>query len=122
MSKRGLRDLAQQIEEVAREHSNFSQVTGIIDVAAGYINALARISEINSAEARHSIAEVRFDYINHEGRKGQRRALIRNIRWGTSDWYATPQWLLLCWDLDKQDMREFALANMSNITQVDLPR
>lgn len=42
------------------------------------------------------------------------------LRHGTSQWYPVPQWLLMAWDLDKQDWREFALARMfTNLDALD---
>ena len=115
---KSLRGLAQSLEVTAREHPCWSQVHQIVVVLTGYITALARVSEVNQSEALHH-QELTFTYANWRGEVGTRRVRPLTVRWGTSDWYKTPQWLLLCWDLDKDDMREFALANMCDIKQQD---
>ena len=118
MPKHGLRDLAAQLEAVAREHPNFSQVTTIVDVFTGYINAMARIAEINQGEAQPN-QTIEFDYTNYRGEQSHRKARILAVRWGTSDWHPEAQWLLMCWDLAKDEFREFAMKDMTNLKQED---
>lgn len=115
-----LRGLAQQLDAVARAHPCYSQVDKVVFVLLGTITALARIQEINQDQARPQ-QELAFNYVNYRGQTGRRKVRPLSIRWGTSDWYKTPQWLLSCWDLDKDDMREFAIANMTDIVQENRP-
>ena len=113
-----LRGLANSIEELARNHPRWSQIHDLVLVLTGSICAISRVAEVNQSEAL-AHQELTFDYVNYRGEKGVRKVRPLTIRWGTSDWYKTPQWLLMCWDLDKNDMREFAIANMSNVQQQD---
>lgn len=54
--------------------------------------------------------KVTFWYRNHRGEEGYRRVRPISLRYGTSDYYKEPQWLLLALDLEKDAEREFALA------------
>jgi hypothetical protein len=115
------RDLARKIEELAREHPCFSQVTTIVDVMCGYMCAIARLQEMNQDAARTQ-QTMTFSYKNYRGELSSRH--VRPLgppRWGTSEWYPEPQWLLMAWDLDKGAAREFALDNIdkSTIKQFD---
>lgn len=49
----GLRDLASQIEKVAREHPEWSRAHEIVLHCTGYLQAVARCSDIN-----HGLAEA----------------------------------------------------------------
>lgn len=52
-----LRDLARQIEKVAQEHFCYGQVNTIIQNAVDHICAIARVEELNRAEARRTIPD-----------------------------------------------------------------
>ena len=118
--KHSLRDLSAQIEAVGRAHPAWSQAHRVVYHCTEYLNTLARIAEINQDDAR-PVQLLEFSYVNYKGIVGTRRVNPLSVRWGTSEWYSSPQWLLMCWDLDKQDRREFALLGMSDIKQVDRP-
>jgi hypothetical protein len=47
-----LRDLADKIDKVAREHSSFSVVHEITNNCVSHIRAVARVHELNVLEAR----------------------------------------------------------------------
>lgn len=115
-----LRGLAQQIEEIGRNHPEWSRVHNIVLTLTGYLAALARVSEFAQAEGLHHQV-IEFDYVNWRGEAARRQVKPMTVRWGTSDWYKEPQWLLSCWDLERKDVREFALANMTNVKQQDRP-
>lgn len=57
-------------------------------------------------------AETHFRYINHRGGITDRRVISRRLLYGSTEYYPEPQWLLECWDLDKNDYRTFALKNI----------
>ena len=59
---------------------------------------------------------IEFDYTNYKGEQGHRRALVQNFKYGSTEYHKEPQWLMRCFDLDKQDFRDFAMRDMSNIT------
>lgn len=55
---------------------------------------------------------LRFRYVNHRGETSVRDVRPVMLRWGTSDYYTTPQWLLKALDHSKGAFREFALDKM----------
>lgn len=57
---------------------------------------------------------ITFWYKNYKGEEGYRRATPISLRYGTSEWHTTPQWLMLAHDDEKDAPREFALADMKN--------
>lgn len=118
--KSNLRDLAAKIEAIAVSHPAFSQAYPAVHVCVDHLCAVARVSEINQDDAR-PLQVLTFMYINYENKVAERQVNPLSIRWGTSEWYKEPQWLLMCWDLDKADRREFAIARMILVKQQDRP-
>lgn len=57
---------------------------------------------------------VRMIYVNHKGRRAERR--IRPIRmwFGSTAWHPTPQWFMEAFDIDKMETRDFAMANIES--------
>jgi predicted DNA-binding transcriptional regulator YafY len=53
-----------------------------------------------------------FTYTNHRGETAVRRVYPVGVRFGTTEWHKTPQWLLNAFCLDKGEMREFAMASI----------
>src|SRR5262245_22896960 len=107
MNQPSLRNLARRIEDVAREHPCYSQIYSAIGNLSEYLLARARIEELNRASV--GAQQLTFEYTNWKNREATRRVRIHSIRWGVSEFYKTPTWLLMCWDLDKNDFREFNL-------------
>lgn len=64
-------------------------------------------------------SDIEFDYVNYKGEKSHRRISPRFIRYGTSQWHAAPQWLMQAMDLDKADLREFAMKDMTNVKEIN---
>lgn len=119
-TKHSLRDLAAKIEAVGQAHPAWSQAHQHVYSLTSHLCAIARVAEINQDDARPA-QTLEFDYTNYAGSTARRCAQPLSIRWGTSEWYSEPQWLLMCWDLDKEDRREFAIARMTHIKQQDRP-
>jgi predicted DNA-binding transcriptional regulator YafY len=114
-----LRDLASQLEEVGRAHPCWSQVHEIVRCATDHICAVARANELSLREAQPTQV-VEFSYTNWKGQHARRRArLLYPPRFGTSDWYREPCWLVMAMDLDKGEPREFKLDNMTDVRAVD---
>lgn len=63
---------------------------------------------------RSTETAIVFWYKNYKGEQGYRRAVPISIRYGTSDYHHSPQWLMLAFDTEKQAEREFAMADMSH--------
>lgn len=53
--------------------------------------------------------DVRLTYTNHRGETARRMIRPLRLRWGSTEHHPVPQWLLDCWDLDRQDFRSYAL-------------
>lgn len=65
-----------------------------------------------SNEKMRSPKWVEFLYKNWKGETGIRRVYPLKIWWGKTDWHPTEQWLLDAFDIDKQDTRSFAIADI----------
>ncbi len=57
---------------------------------------------------------VTVTYTNHRGETRDRLIEPYTIRFGKTDHHPEPQWLLTCWDFEKQADRSYALKNVSN--------
>lgn len=55
---------------------------------------------------------VRFRYRNWRGVVAVRSARVLRLIYGATEWHPEPQWLLEAVDLDKDEVRLFALADM----------
>ncbi len=53
-------------------------------------------------------------YKNWKGVVSERRFMPFEIFFGTTEWHPEPQWLLRALDMDKQEVRFFALKDFSN--------
>lgn len=56
-----------------------------------------------------------FEYTNYQGIKSTRRVLPERMEWKATPWHPTPQWLLTGYDLDKGEVRSFAMQDMNNV-------
>lgn len=54
----------------------------------------------------------RLDYLNHRNERSIRHVQPRKIRFGKSDWHQSDQWLLECYDHDREGTRKYALRNV----------
>lgn len=120
IQKHSLRDLAHKLEETARSHPAWSSTPAreAITVLLDHLAILARVMDINQDESR-PFQKLSFKYENYRGEISSRIVNPLSIRWGTSEWYTEPQWLLMCFDIGKRDRREFAINRMSSVNQVD---
>lgn len=55
---------------------------------------------------------VEIDYTSYKGIRSLRHVIPHEIRFGTNDWHLEPQWLLVGFDTDRNQLREFALKDM----------
>ncbi|AKO95006.1 hypothetical protein BEH_07510 [Priestia filamentosa] len=58
---------------------------------------------------------IEFDYVNWRGEKSRRTAMVENVWYGSNEYHKEDQWLLEATDRDKQEIRLFAMKDMSNI-------
>jgi hypothetical protein len=66
-------------------------------------------------------SDLSFDYTNHRGEQSRRTATPIAYRYGVSQWHSGPQWLMMALDHDKQQPREFAMKDMTNIVAHPFP-
>lgn len=58
---------------------------------------------------------VTFDYVNYRNERSTRRAVFQALYYGTTPYHKEPQWFMKALDLDKNEIRDFALADMSGV-------
>jgi predicted DNA-binding transcriptional regulator YafY len=49
-------------------------------------------------------------YTNYKNETRLRRVIPLEVRYDTSSWHPGINWLLICWDIEKNAEREFELA------------
>lgn len=59
------------------------------------------------------IPALRFVYTNHKGETAVRHVQPMGVRFGTSQYYLQPTHLLIAFDYDRHDKREFDLSKIS---------
>lgn len=57
---------------------------------------------------------VAIVYTNYRGETGPRRILPERVWFGTSEWHSTEQWFLDAVDLDKRELRSFAMVDIAS--------
>lgn len=55
--------------------------------------------------------EVTFRYRNYKGEESVRRAIPQEINFQSTQWHPEPQWIMVAFDVDKGDIRGFALQD-----------
>lgn len=58
--------------------------------------------------------DVEIDYTNHRSERRKRRIRPLKLTWGMSKWHESNQWILLAHCYEKNQSREFAMANVHN--------
>jgi predicted DNA-binding transcriptional regulator YafY len=53
-----------------------------------------------------------FCYKNHRSEVSMRSVIPLQLRWGDADGYYKDEWLLECFDVEKNDYRTFALSGI----------
>lgn len=56
--------------------------------------------------------EVEFFYTNWRGKASKRKAIPISIWYGRTEWHTNEQWFVKATDLDKGEIRDFALVDM----------
>ena len=56
--------------------------------------------------------QVIIDYTNWRGERGLRRIRPLSISFESNEWHPKPQWLLLAEDVDKKELRSFAMGTI----------
>ncbi len=63
------------------------------------------------ADPGRSTHPIRVAYRNHRGEVAERRIIPVGLRFGATRWHPDLQWLLDCWDIEKDAERTYALAD-----------
>jgi hypothetical protein len=61
-----------------------------------------------------------FDYVNYRGEPSHRHVQILSVRFGSSEYHSQPQWLMKGHDLGRNEEREFAMRDMTNVQPRDI--
>lgn len=64
----------------------------------------------------HGTWNVTCTYTNWRGESAKRRIGVMSIWFGSTSWHPEPQWLMHGLDLDKKEVRDFALRDMRDVT------
>jgi predicted DNA-binding transcriptional regulator YafY len=69
----------------------------------------------DAQEAQAQGQDVFVEYTNYKGEHGTRHIVpLGHIGFKSTKHHPEPQWMLLVWDFDKDDVREFAMKDVSN--------
>lgn len=55
---------------------------------------------------------TKIDYTNWKGERTTRLIIPFDIEFGSNEWHQEKQWLLKAFDIEKDDMRTFAMKNI----------
>lgn len=55
---------------------------------------------------------VKIIYRNWKGITSERNILPERIWWGSTEWHPEPQWMMRALDLDKSEIRNFAMQDV----------
>ena len=58
---------------------------------------------------------VSFSYVNYKGVFKRRKAILQAVYWGSNKWHSKDQWLVIGWDLEKQEERTYALKDIMDV-------
>lgn len=56
---------------------------------------------------------ITVTYTNWKGITATRRIRPHSLRFGSTEWHPEPQWLMKAEDIEKNELREFALKDMT---------
>ena len=57
---------------------------------------------------------VTFTYTNYKGKTSVRRVIPHTLGFKSSSWHPEEQWILLAIDLNKGELREFAMKDIKD--------
>lgn len=78
---------------------------------------MADVEIVLPEEMRFNIPQhrLRVRYLNHRGETSERVIQPFGVRYGSSQWYKSDQWLMIAFDYTRDNFREFAMSYMSVI-------
>ncbi len=104
-------DPADDSDALARLLADNDRLRGIVESLArrchGQSEALSR-----RTGRTVEMDKVSFQYRNHRGEIAERRVLPIRLFYGSTAWHPNAQLLMECFDLDKQEIRDFAMSGV----------
>ncbi len=64
------------------------------------------------------VQPLTFTYSNHKGITSSRKVMPINLYWGSTEYHEEYQWLLKAFDLDKNEIRVFAVRDIISFGKV----
>ncbi len=64
--------------------------------------------------------QITITYLNHRGAITERNIIPVELWYGVNEWHDYEQWFMKAYDTDKQDTRDFALANLKSVANPSL--
>ena len=61
---------------------------------------------------------LRFYYVNYRMEREQRLAEVHSFFYGSSSYHQGSQWFMHAMDLDRKEFRDFAVRDMTEVTEV----
>lgn len=61
------------------------------------------------------VSYIEFNYVNWRGLTSYRKVRVKQMYYGTTEHHLRSQWLMEALDLDKREMRIFAMEDMENV-------
>lgn len=58
---------------------------------------------------------MEFDYTNYEGKKSHRKVMVKATTFKATKWHPEPQWIITGFDQAKNEERDFAARDMTNV-------
>ena len=80
--------------------------------------AVARMGIDREAVADMGGQRFRFYYTNYKGENEWRRAAVHSVFYGSSPYHQGSQWFVEAMDLDKMEMRNFAMRDMTQVEKL----
>lgn len=62
--------------------------------------------------------KLRFRYTNHKLETEQRRVEVIRVWWGASEYHTGEQWFLQAMCSDRHEVRNFAMRDMTEVSEV----
>lgn len=82
---------------------------------AGAQQVINRMRMIQSGDDHGRV--VRINYRNYKGEERLRTIIPASLWWGATAWHPEEQWLLEAMDIEKGEMRDFALKDLGHVPQ-----
>lgn len=84
----------------------------------GSSNNTVELKDVEQLHTKEGPETVIIDYTNWRGVRSYRKITPIRIRFGVSPWHMEPPWLLIAFDFDKRQEREFAMKKIYSWTGV----